>query len=296
MRRTISTGAWVAVVLVGATAAIGFGVSPVRAEEPRAIVGGDLVYRVEAGNPRLNRRVMGPVTRTIQGIPAEPVDSFVWDGDGSTPIEGEVALEINPVEDTGLIQAEWTDPVGNEWTLFQFVFRHPEHSSGVRLGPAVNVPDPVESFLNEGITHNVYLHGDTTAGMPILPTLFNHLATWGPADVRLNGEPFLNPFPVPPAPQWIAHLMVTEGVRHPDGTVRTTDGEIFNPMRKEEGAVQLGDLEVHLVFHPERSFFDPSDNVPPIFKFFYHLVFEDVRMEIVQADSLLQSAGGASAR
>jgi len=139
----------------------------------------------------------------------------------------------------------------------------------------------IESILNEGTAHNVYLHGDTTAGMGVLPTVFNHLAAWGPADVTLNGEPFENPFEIP-APQWIGHAMVTEGARRSDGTVRTMTGEIYSPREMANGAVEPGDLEVHLVFHDD--IYPLTDNMPPLFSFFYHLLFEDVRIEIVHQE------------
>ena len=37
-------------------------------------------------------------------------------------------------------------------------------------------------IYNEPVSHNVYLHGDTASGQPVLPTLFTYLAAWGPAD------------------------------------------------------------------------------------------------------------------
>jgi hypothetical protein len=245
-------------------------------------------YEVVATRPRLNRRVTGPVTRWVQGVPAEPVDSFVYDGVGSEPIEGTVTLRIDPVNNVGVIEARWVDPDGIEWLYSQTRFAHPEHSAGVRIGSSVN---ELESLIKVGVTHNVYLHGDTTAGMPVLPTVFNHLATWGPADVLRDGQPFVNPFELP-APQWIGHLMVTEGVRREDGTVRTKTGEIYHPSDLDNGEVDPGDLEVHLVFHDER--FPRTSNNPPIFSFFYHLVFEDVSIQILQADGLKEVRGPRS--
>jgi hypothetical protein len=253
--------------------------------------GGELTYRITAGDARLNRRMMGPVRRDVHGVPAEPVDSFVWNGEGSTPIKGSLIMEVQPMTNTGFVYAEWTDRNGR-WTYKQIRFLHPDHHpSGVRIGSSVNWVDAV---LNEGISHNVYLHGDTASGQPILPTVFNYVTTWGPAAVTLNGEPFDNPFEIP-APLWSGHLMVTEGVRRPDGTVRTMTGEIFNPSHAAEGAVEPGDLEVHFTFHDD--IFPRTSSMPPIYSFFYHLLFEEVRIEIVQSDAperLLWTAPKAS--
>lgn len=236
-----------------------------------------LVYRVTAGKPRLNRRVMGLARRWVRGVPAEPVDSMVWNGEGSTEIEGRIELEIDPVRNTGFIVARWTDANGH-WFFRQTRFTHPdEHPSGVRIGSSVY---GVETVINDPVVHNVYLHGDTTAGAAILPTVFTYLASWGPIDVFLDGTYFDSPFD-PPAPCWEGHLMVTEGVRHPDGSVRTIWGGFYNPMLQAEGIVEEGDLEVHLTFHDDQ--FPTTTNIPPLFSFFYHLVFEDVQIEIAPA-------------
>jgi hypothetical protein len=250
----------------------------VRAERPVEREDKALRYRITASKPRLNRRLMAPPTRFVQGVPSEPVDSMCWNGEGSVPIEGSIVVDVMPMRNVGRIAAEWTDENG-EWSYKQKRFTHPDHhSSGVRIGPSVT---RIDTIINEGIAHNVYLHGDTAAGMPVMPTTFTYLATWGPAHVIHNGEVFRNPFEIP-APLWLGHLMVTEGVRRSDGTVRTLSDEIYNPSHAAEGAVEQGDLEVHLTFHDD--LFPVTGNVPPPFSFFYHLVFEDVQIEILQGD------------
>jgi hypothetical protein len=239
----------------------------------------ELVYEVKATNARLNRKVLGEVTSSVQGVAAEPVHSFVWDGDGSVPIEGRATLEVDPVANTGEIHAEWHDENGS-WTFSQTVFAPPEHSDGLRVGPSAST---TQLEFGDPISLDVYLHGDTTAGGAVLPTLFNLIATWGPAEVTLNGQPFENPFDGP-APLWAAHTMTTVGARNPDGTVRTVDGEIFDPkVNPANGAVDYNDLEFHLVFHdapgPELT-----NNFPPPHAFFYHLTFEDVEIEVRHSD------------
>jgi hypothetical protein len=55
------------------------------------------------------------------------------------------------------------------------------------------------------LSFNVYLHGDTTAGGPVLPTVFNLLTTWGPAEITLNGQPFENT--LDGTPLWPGHTI-----------------------------------------------------------------------------------------
>jgi len=254
-------------------------------ETAAADPGSRLTYEVKAENARLNRKVMGEVTADVEGVPAEPVHSFVWDGDGSAFIEeASVTLEIDPIENTGEIKAEWRDRNGY-WTLEQTTFAPPPHPTGAQLGSLggslLDEAKEPEIVFVEGdpVVVDAYLHGDTTAGGPVLPTLFNELATWGPAEVTLNGEPFENPFDGP-APLWVVHTMTTAGVRNDDGEVRMQDGSLYNPMKQTDvGAIDYGDKEFHLVFHdapgPEMT-----NNFPPPLSFFYHLTFEDVKVEI----------------
>lgn len=265
---------WTVALMLGSLAAGTLPTLTVVASEDSTA--GQQAISIEATDARLVRQVTGDVVADVQGVPAEPVDSFAWDGDGSTPIEGTVKLDIDPVANTGEIVANWTDENGS-WEFVQTAFVPPPHPTGLRVGPSAAGTELVEG---DPVTTDVYLHGDTTAGGPVLPTVFNLMATWGPAEVTLNGEPFSNPYDGP-APLWAAHTMTTLGVRDgDDGTVRTVDGEIFNPMvDPANGRVDSDDLEVHLVFEdapgPEMT-----TNFPPPLSFFYHLSFEDVTVEI----------------
>jgi hypothetical protein len=240
--------------------------------------GGPVLFRIEGRRARLNREITGPVVAELGGVPARPVDSFTWDGVGSRYVDGEIVIEVDAVSERGIVEARWTDEHGT-WTYQQAVLYHPHHSSGVRAGASLMER---QVLINEGAIANVYLHGDTGAGVPVLPTVFTYLGAWGPALVTLNGEPFENVYGIP-SPLWEGHLMVTEGARGDDGTVRRTDGRIYSMMDGARGAVDPHDLEVHLTWHDNR-FPVVSDNVPPLFDFFYHLVFEDVTMEILEVD------------
>ena len=146
-----------------------------------------LRYRITASRPRLNRRMMGPVRRWVGRVPAEPVDSFCWSGEGSVPISGTMTIDVEPSRNTGTITAEWTDENGS-WTWTQTRFLPPgHHASGVRIGSSVS---RIDTVINEPIVQNVYLHGDTASGQPVLPTVFTYLAAWGTGVVTLDGERF----------------------------------------------------------------------------------------------------------
>ncbi len=246
--------------------------------DPDSGKAGKLVFEVKASNGSLQRRVTGPVMADVNGVPGEPVDSFVWNGIGSVPIKGSAKLKIDPVNNTGKIEAKWEDENGH-WTYTQTMFVAPGHPTGLRVGSSAS-----ETILVSGdpVMTNVYLHGDTTAGGPVMPTQFNLLTTWGPAEVTLNGMPFENPYDGP-VPLWAGHTMTAVGARGADKTIRTKSGGIFNPMKKSEGVVDDNDLEFHLVFHDMPG---PvmTGNVPPPLSFFYHLTFEDVKISIKHRD------------
>lgn len=239
-----------------------------------------LVYNITASNARVVRNVMGEITGEVMGVPAEPVHSFAWDGEGVTSVKATAEFEIHPIDNTGMLTVEWTDEHG-DWTLTQDMFALPPHPTGLQV-PAPGAEGTL--IQDDPVTTGVFLHGDTTAGEPVLPIIFNYVATWGPASVTLNGEAFENPFDGP-VPMWATHTMLTAGVRAEDGTVRTASGEIYNPeLQGEPAMIDYNDMEFHVVFHdlpgPE-----PTDSFPPV-DFFYHLSFEDVTVEVTQSEGM----------
>ncbi len=237
--------------------------------------GKKLVYEIKASEPSLNRRVTGPVVVEVDGVPAEPVDSFVWDGNGSTVIKGKARVEVDTISNQGEIRAEWEDENGH-WTYHQTLFMPPPHPVGLRIGSSASHTTLIKG---DPVINNVYLHGDSKAAGPVVPTEFNLLATWGPAEITHNGQSFDNPFDGP-VPLWAGHTMTTVGVRGEDGVVRNTDGSVYSMATASRGAVDNDDLEFHLVFHDMPG--PMTANMPPPLSFFYHLTFEKVKIEIRQ--------------
>lgn len=253
-----------------------------RADQP-VIERVPLRYRVIATDLRINRILLGEPTHEIRGVPAQPVDALTYDGRGHVKLKGEAVIEVDPASQTGLVFARWEDEHGS-WRLQQTYFHHPEHSSGVRLGRSRK---DLSDLINLGIVQNVYLHGDTGGGTSILPTVFTYLATWGFAEVDLDGSLFPNPYGWPGPERWVSHTMLTEGVvNDQDGTVRAGDNEIYDPKRhKSEGLVDRQDLELHIAFHDER--FPMTHNRPAMFAFKIHLIFEDVVLHVVDTQQPL---------
>jgi|GEM_PF-1970511 len=244
-------------------------------------------YEVKASDARLNRKVMAEnPAYTVNGVPGGPVHSFVWDGNGSVPLKHARAhVRIDPVNNTGKIRVQWKDHNGT-WQYTQEAFSAPPHPSG---GTLVGSKDNFVTEKGDPVRLNVFLHGNTGAGEPVLPTIFNHLATWGPGTVKLNGKVFENPFDGP-APDWVGHTMTTVGVRNEDGEVRTVNGGIYNPTNAtDNGVTTADDMEFHLVFHDlpatiEHPEVQGKGHFPPPVSFFYHLTFENVQMQVRQSD------------
>ncbi len=158
-------------------------------------------------------------------------------------------------------------------------FLPPHHPSGLRIAESAA---ETRFVVGDPIATNVYLHGDTNAGPPLVPTAFAYLATWGPARITLDGEPFENPLDGP-LPDWSGHIMVTTGIRNLDGEIKTREGAIYDPSQMSVGFTDPADLEVHLTFHDE--LIPPTTSIPPDYEFFYHLVFEDARIGIMHRET-----------
>ncbi|MGF1495593.1 MAG: hypothetical protein ACFB8W_02035 [Elainellaceae cyanobacterium] len=249
--------------------------SVAQTDDGEALLDGDLLYVVSATDPAVIRQVRGEVTNEVQGVVAEPVDSFAWDGEGVTPVSGVAQLVVDPVSNMGELVATWTDQYG-DWVLRQSTFALPPMPTGLRIAESA---DNTRLIEDDPVTTNVYLHGNTGAATPaVLPTLFSYVATWGPADVTLNEQPFENPFDGP-APQWATHTMTISGVYGGDNTVRTESGDIYNAEQPAVGMSNPDDIEFQIIFGDAPG--PETKNFPPPLSFAYHLNFENVALEIV---------------
>ena len=219
-----------------------------------SITGGEL--------PLTKIKSVGNTAYIIDGItPNGGHDAFSYDGSGHKRITGNVQVDLDPITNTGIITAEWTDPQGNKWTYKQTQF-----AGGNQMYIGETIDGVTQTTLDlDPIAINHFEHGTTGAGPTIEPTLFVYLASWGPAEVTKNG-----------VSQGIfeGHMMVTDGARNSEtGKIVQSDGITpYSPMSPSNSLVNRNTAQLHLVYHTAPAP-EMTANFPPPFEVFNHLMF-----------------------
>lgn len=200
--------------------------------------------------------------------PEGGVDSFSYDGTGHMALKsGILNADVNPENNTGIISANWTDFNDDNWTFVQTEFEPGRqlYFEGILSNGTADL-----KYGNDSIAVNHWLHGNTKAGPPVLPTEFSYVSSWGIGELWKNGES-LGTFS--------GHLMLTEGVRDP------TTGKVFNanqtglysPMNPADGYSDPHTAQVHYIIQSSPGAM--TNNFPPQFDFTYHLMFYDIQVE-----------------
>ena len=108
----------------------------------KSITGGEL--------PLTKIESVGTEAFIIDGVtPKGGHDAFSYDGSGHKRITGNVQVDLDPITNTGIITAEWTDTEGNNWKYLQTEFAGGNenvhwrnnrrcHSNYLRLGSYCN--------------------------------------------------------------------------------------------------------------------------------------------------------------
>ncbi|RMG85199.1 MAG: hypothetical protein D6712_09910 [Chloroflexi bacterium] len=207
--------------------------------------------------------------------------SFSYDGTNAvlTGLPGFFELHINADEDNGIMFARF---YVEDYQLDKDTLLEGEHQITViypLFGGEV-MPD----YWEGGIADQVLLHGDSGQEAPVLPTVYNEVASWGPALVFVDGEQIQ--ISDKPLGAQAGHMMYSNEVRDPEtGFVAgASPDEPYNPMAPSEA--QPYDEEavlLHLVVHTEER--DP-DAFPP-FTSFIHFNFLEVE-EIEPTDAVME--------
>ncbi|MGA7369091.1 MAG: hypothetical protein WBX01_08175 [Nitrososphaeraceae archaeon] len=207
-------------------------------------------------------------TYIVQGqTPEGGVDAFSYDGSGHLKLKsGVIDVDVDPISQTGMINATWVDNENNNWSFTQTQFM-----PGQQLYFEGILPNGTAKTIigNDSVAINHWEHGNTNGGAPVLPTVFTYVGTWGPGELWRNGE---NLGTVG------GHMMLTDGVRDPiSGKVYAADkASTYNPMNPADGYSDPKTAQVHLIIQSPPG--PMTNNFPPQFDFTAHLMFYDIEV------------------
>lgn len=175
-------------------------------------------------------------------------DNFSYDGKRVKPLAGTLTVDLDAAAQKGYIEAIFhTTPQSGPIQI----------SRNERLEGEIRF---VQEFHGPGmgrIAEFVFLHGDSGFEAPMLPTVFNWLATWGPATLYVNGEKKY---------ELAGHTMYSAGLRREDQSIRKDDGTLYRPARRDYHGYTAnpgkGIFHVMVMSNrPDRNNFPPMSHV-----------------------------------
>lgn len=184
-------------------------------------------------------------------------DNFNYDGTKVVPFKGKAVVNVNARRNTGNMEVTFNGTINPE--------KGQTYSGDIKIVYKKFAEGPV--FWEGGIADFVWLHGDTKQGPPVMPKVRTYLASWGPADVFVNGELVYEGLD--------GHMMYTERSRDADTyAIYSKDRSgFFSPMDPANYSIANPDeREIHFVAHSND---EDSGNFPPN-KVWIHLNFTDV--------------------
>jgi len=192
--------------------------------------------------------------------------NFAYDGNKVRPVEGIAMVDVNTDTNTGSAVIELKN-VKHQFSADEVI------EGDVRI--VMEEFEGAQPFKQGAIAENLYLHGDSGNGPPVMPKLFTFLAGWGTVDIYVDGEKEYEDLD--------AHIMYTEGARV-NNKVMKADGTVYNPkLKSESGFTDSSKREFHIVAH---STDEDKDNFPPNSRWI-HLNFQEVALKKAPADAVL---------
>ncbi|MDW7667957.1 MAG: hypothetical protein SCJ93_03970 [Bacillota bacterium] len=131
------------------------------------------------------------------------------------------------VEDNTILD----NPNSNDKATLEAVFYGPNGENEYKVVVNKILPVGPEHTFFGGVGTDVYIHGDTNIGEPLLPKLWNYTAVWGIGDLYINDEMVDN--------SRLVHLMVGQRVRNENYELG------FDVAMPDE-------LEIHIVLPPTK--------------------------------------------
>jgi len=192
--------------------------------------------------------------------------NFAYDGKKVRPVEGKAMVDINSETNTGSVVIELKN------------IRHQLSATEVLEGDITIVMEEFQGdkpFQQGAIAENLYLHGDSGNGPPVMPKLFTFFAGWGTVDIYVDGKKAYEDLD--------AHIMYTEGARV-NNKIMKADGTVYNPkLKSESGFTDSSKREFHIVAH---STDEDKDNFPTNSRWI-HLNFQEVALKKAPEDAVL---------
>jgi hypothetical protein len=218
--------------------------------------------------------VRGTVVQAIGQYP----DTMTYNGEGVIDLEmpGFYELHLDAENNVGLMFARFyvKSYQLNADTLL-------EDAQITVISPLFGSPTGImPEYWEGGVATDVLLHGDSGQEAPVLPTVFNKAASWGPALIFVDGEQLMGAEKIMGAPNvmgaFAGHMMYSNEMRDPEtGFVANADGdEPFSPMQPANGNAYDEDANLlHLIIRTEER----DDEAFPPFTMFMHFNFLDVQ-------------------
>src|SRR5712692_9889942 len=170
-----------------------------------------------------------------------PWDHLDYAGKRLTSVDGTIQIDVNEVNNTGRVVAEFVEGVDRYRIVFDRF--------------AASTP-----YQDGGIATRVYEHGDSGNGDPLYPKTWLYLSGWGKADVYKNGQILYKDYD--------AHFMVMERSRAPN------THEVRYPVKRilPGGETDPAGMEIDLWVRSKET----NNKNFPAFETFVHLYWEEV--------------------
>ncbi|MDQ7024265.1 MAG: hypothetical protein Q9P44_01760 [Anaerolineae bacterium] len=213
----------------------------------------------------------------VQSIGEYP-DNFSYDGSNVIALDrpGFFEVHVDTETNTGIMFARF---YVNEYQMDADTLL--EDAQVTVIFPLFGAPTGVmPEYWEGGIATDVDLHGNSGHEAPVLPTVFNALASWGPALVFVDGEQVMGGEEIMGVPNvtgaFAGHVMYTNEVRDADTGVVYNEAmdAPYSPMAPADGIATDDDVSLlHLIVRSEVR----DDEAFPPFSMFMHFNFLDVQ-------------------
>ena len=185
-------------------------------------------------------------------------DNFNYDGTKVKPLDGKASVEINTETNTGIMEVVFNGTINPE--------KGKTYNGEIRI-----VYDKFaegSDFWEGGIADFVFLHGDTKQEAPVMPKLRTYLATWGPADIYVDGQLVYEAL--------AGHMMYTERSRDKETfAISNKDRSgFYSPKEPSNFSIaNPNEKEIHFVVHTTVG---DKGNFPP-HTVLLHLNFRSIK-------------------